>query len=284
MKLKVLVCNNHLGEYAGSELTALSIYNYFYQQGHNVTLTSLYSSNSQNSTYFYSITTLTSLNLEEFDLFWIQHNSCYDYIAQNIDLSTKTSFYYCQSPFEPLEALPKTLNQKTTVFFNSQETYLSQNTFLPSNILYPGPPSWEFQKRPLIVSNHLHPYLIQLLKECPGQIRHMGITGDYSLVTLEDLCAAAFVITIGKTAYFALSAGVPVVMFDKFSKIPILLTQENAHLHESTNFSGRSTLGFTEMPYEEFKKYIFELLPFKIPTSFMLKYCIDLQLRRNYGI
>ena len=95
----------------------------------------------------------------------------------------------------------------------------------------------------VIVSNHLPDELIEaknILEKKGLEVKVIGKEYDYQLVTPNLLKQYDLVITIGKTAQYALYLGIPVYNYDHFGGVGYI-NLKNLDIEEYYNFSGRSS-------------------------------------------
>lgn len=107
------------------------------------------------------------------------------------------------------------------------------HNFAPSNAV-------KLQKL-LVVSNHLPQEVedaLKILAEQNVDVIHVGIAGSYKLIQPQDILDADAVLTIGKTAQYALCGTRPVYCYDHFGG-PGWINDDNFPIAENRNFSGR---------------------------------------------
>jgi hypothetical protein len=98
-------------------------------------------------------------------------------------------------------------------------------------------------KNILVVSNHVPKELpgalnTLLTQKVVGRVDYLGVDSKHRLLTPDMLRGYDLVITIGKTVQYALAAGIPVYVYDRFGG-PGFLTNENFSTTFWYNFSGR---------------------------------------------
>ncbi|MEI6727850.1 MAG: hypothetical protein WCN81_16730, partial [Actinomycetes bacterium] len=197
---------------------------------------------------------LSGLHVE---LAWIHHQVLPAQLLSGTRATRPTFVFGHMSPFEPLE-LPFLADTEArladVVVANSEETADMLRLFGPTDLPVvvlgnPAPDSFwaasgsrpEALRRLLFVTNHMPDELriaMSGLKTKGLDVEHIGWSGRIALVTPEEIAAADAVVTIGKTAQYALAVGRPVFCYDVHGG-PGWLSPENLSLARIHNFSGR---------------------------------------------
>lgn len=265
--MRVLVLTNHFSEFAGSEIVALEVAEWFLAHGDHVTLGAnlIRPPMSERAGSIDLIRNIDEIELSSFDLVWCQHGllsllplSAYVAAAASPPLVALASL----SPFEPYEhvngLLANALSAK--VFANSPETaddivrrnqdVIKRDDVIVFHNAAPGS-FWQSPQPPpttlrslTIVTNHPPPELIAakaLLEERGVQVRHVGMNDDYLRINASDVDAADALITIGKTVTYGIARARPVYMYDHFGGDG-WLTRANFDQNLAHNFSGRPSV------------------------------------------
>lgn len=264
-RVRALVLTNHFNAYAGSEIVALEVAEWFAAQGDAVTLASnLIGPPVADEVEGFTLTGgVECLTLSDFDVVWCQHDlltllplEAWTALAdRRLPLAALVSL----SPFEPYEHVDGLIAEAlgAEIFANSPETADEVARRNPGKIdraairvfhnaappayFAPRPPLSPSLRRILIVSNHVPEELTQAIALMRGrgvEVSMIGAEGERRRVTPADLAAADAVITIGKTAVYALASGTPVYLYDHFGGDG-WLNAANAGINAHHNFSGR---------------------------------------------
>lgn len=255
-KMKILLLTNHLAVYAGSEIQILELYRYFKAQNHEVFVYANYI-NSPMLNHFAKqdvFHQIDDINLDEFDLVWVQHSIFARLFKNKIYLNLNLKIISAHlSPFEPFEYSSLKYMQSLGVTFvaNSEETrdklsefgisnvYISHNA-APEEFIHPIAP--QELKRIVIISNHPHVNVLQaaeILKEKGLFVDYVGMKDmQQKFVTPELLLRYDCIITIGKTVQYALLSKRAIYCYDHFDGCGYL-NQDNYQTAKYYNFSGR---------------------------------------------
>lgn len=257
----VLITNNHLVHYAGSELVTLDLARHFKSLGWETEVATL-EIGEPISRHFSSEGIRVSNLLQSapqtkrFDLIWAQHHPVITEYLDEENYSLCNLVINCLSPTEPLETPPLFVESASVILANSKETrdalvkcgLEEQAVMLFPNSLsdsWFSPQSVKSSNRKLrkiaVVSNHI-PDEIGQLKEnnCGLEVSFIGMSERYEILTPELVSTFDAVITIGRTVPQALAQMVPVFCYDKFGG-PGWLIEDNFEEAEYFNFSGRCT-------------------------------------------
>lgn len=203
-----------------------------------------------------------SLEARAPDLAWIHHQVIPERVLRSPD-GVQFVFHHMSS-FEPQEfptapAIEAAL--ASAIFFPAEESMLAQEAsglfaeVGPERLMVlgnPAPDSFKAEvakpaeelRRLLVVSNHVPAEMSEALEQLRNRttVTVLGANGlpdsEQRLVTPDDIARADAVVTIGKTAQYALVGGTPVFCYDHFGG-PGWLSQDNFERVRSTNFSGR---------------------------------------------
>lgn len=256
--MSILILTNHLNIFAGSEIQALEVYEYFKQQGHDVKVYANTRSEPMISLFQPSdlIAEIADIDLTRFDLVWAQHSLLGRLFKDHDYKQLKLALVSVHlSPFELLElsSLPY-MSQLADIFIaNSNETKqkLLEFGIDEEKILVSGNPAPDSFKRTreagrlknvLVVSNHAP----QELKDAADILQTRGISVDFlgqggqkqQRVDADLLAKYDVIATIGKTVQYALLGQIPVYNYDHFGGCGYL-NAENFEKARNLNFSGR---------------------------------------------
>ena len=277
---KILITQNALNSFAGSEIVTLELATFFKQSGLDVTVFTWHYSDPIKTEFkkrkIYVTTDENDKALKKnFDLVWVNHQVLPIEIILNINKKPQPIFIfyhmsymdnlYLEQPyihdlerkigtislFVSNEALELNLRKyghifkKPTVFPN-----WAPNEFLNS---IQTPPH---TNKILIVSNHPPAELEKakqllaqsnIITECIGQT-----STKYNLVTPELLKQYSCIISIGKTVQYCLALNIPIYIYDRFGGCGFL-NEKNYEKAKVHNFSGR---GFSKKSPEEIAEEI----------------------------
>lgn len=258
----VLLLTNHLYEWAGSETIIVELIEAYGANGARVTVFA----NDIGDEFANEVTRsgcrivhdAADIELSEFDFIYCQHQVITRFLDQLLglgDLERPRVVYAHLSPYEPLEFPGPVIEPHFAdlIVHNSAETGaalkdlgLKQDRLL----LMPNPaPDVFFDvaerdgplKRLLVVSNHLPAELsaaLRRLRKDGIKVTRRGIETRNARITPRDLSEHDAVVSIGKTVQYALAAGRPVYVYDRFGG-PGWLTPQNLDDSSWHNFSGR---------------------------------------------
>lgn len=265
--MRVLVLTNQFAPFSGSEIVALELARWFQAQGDTVTLAANFIAGpiAACAAGIYLTDAPEALELTDYDFIWCQH----DMLAQ-LPLATleraaarpKLPFValVSLSPYEPYEHIDALLARALSadVVVNCAETRLeverrAQVKINPSQmrIFHNAAPAdfWADAntapagplKAVLLISNHAPVEAIDTLtalNQAGIATRHIGVGRDWRLVRPADLAQADAIITIGKSAVYAIAQRKPVYLYDHFGGDG-WLTRANFARNLEHNFSGR---------------------------------------------
>ena len=264
-RVRALVITNQFRNFAGSEIVALEVAEWFAARGDAVTLAANVSGPPiAGEVKGFTLTGgVECLTLSDFDVVWCQHDLLsllpLDAWRQLVDRRLPLVALVSLSPFEPYEHVDGLIAEAlgAEVFANSPETADEIARRNPSKIdraairvfhnaappsfFAPRPAPAKSLRRLLVVSNHVPPELgeaLALLAERGVEICRIGAGTNPHRVTPAEIAAADAVVTIGKTATYALASGTPVYSYDHFGGDG-WLTEQNIGANAERNFSGR---------------------------------------------
>ncbi|MEI2417576.1 glycosyltransferase [Orrella sp. JC864] len=257
----ILLCNNTLLNFAGSELLTLELAQHLRTQNHDVTVASF--AYQGRLTEAFEAAGVRWLDLSDnsvrkhpdFDLLWGHHWSCFDALLLNKGINASRIIYSSLSPYEPLECPPLYTGRFSLHLANSYETRDKLKEYDISSdsiVVMPNCVTSEWADHPpakvreqiksvAIVSNHIPAEISTLaaaLARRGIQVNIYGISHAHQKVTPALLAQNDVVITIGRTVQMALSISVPVYCYDRFGG-PGYITLENFDQAAYFNFSGR---------------------------------------------
>lgn len=257
--MKVLLSNNHLREFGGSELVTVELAEFYASLGHEVTLYSpntgmplLASINRQGIKFTSNIPHASEL--KTFSIIWSHHGLLLDHINAKNKLPHQRIISNHMSSYVDLEKPKYDPALVDLILANSEETrqsmapqyqikcQLFQNPAPFSKL--PHCKSVSNDKKPLAmsVSNHRPPELVSFMIANSKEISFLsyGKGTNYLRVTNELIRQVNpdFIICNGKTVQLAMEARVPVFLYDHFGGQG-WLTEQNLEVNEYHNFSGR---------------------------------------------
>ncbi len=262
----ILILNNQLRLFYGSELHSLHIAEYFRKLGYDVTLAAwdvgdpFVSAAARKGIDVFDIATDNSLFGREYDVVWTHHLTTFFFAHVVNTVAARHHVHGCLSPFLDLENVPISenfdLSARLKILANSVETRdvvrqqvrseQAVDVFLnvvPDEFFAHRKTDYgEAVRKVVIVSNHVPPELrlaASALGRRGAKVDIIGIDDDHRLVDHRTLLDYDAVVTIGKTVQFALVQGVPVFVYDHFGG-PGYLDAASFQRHEDFNFSGRS--------------------------------------------
>jgi lipopolysaccharide biosynthesis protein len=262
----VLLSNNTVKNYAGSELVTIELAKEFILKGYAVTIATF----AKDATVLREVNDLNvswlDLNVVQpiasttvYDLIWAHHFTTLDAILMDLKISAKAIIFSSMSPYEPLECPPTYASQLSLLLANSVETknQLLEYGLPDSKIhIFPNPVSkdWftfiKLPRRPglskvAVVSNHVAKELgeaVISLRELGISVEVFGIGQNYQLVTPALLAEFDCIVTIGRTVQQAMVLGLPVYCYDRFGG-PGYISAHNFEKAAEFNFSGRCSKG-----------------------------------------
>ncbi|MGQ0762603.1 MAG: hypothetical protein ACT4OT_11420 [Acidobacteriota bacterium] len=257
----VLITNNHLTHYAGSELVTLELAKHFKSLGWETEIGTF--EIGEPIAKHFSAEGLRVNNLLEcqpltkrFDLIWAQHHPVITEYLDEDNYSLCNIVINCLSPTEPLEAPPLFVDRASVILANSKETrdalvkcgleeqalMLFPNSLSDSWFSLQSVKSSNRKLRKIaVVSNHIPDEIGQLRENnCGLEFSFIGMSERYEMVTPELVSTFDAAITISRTVPQALAQMVPVFCYDKFGG-PGWLIEDNFDEAEYFNFSGRCT-------------------------------------------
>jgi hypothetical protein len=269
--VRVLILTNHFANYAGSEIVALEVAQWFRDQADEVTLAANYigapiDAHAQDIALTREIETLA---LGDFDLIWCQHDLLALLPIEAFERAATGKLAHIAlvslSPYEPFEHVDAALARALSadVLANSPETRAEMlrrgaGDLEPTRVrvFHNAAPEafWRNSNTALdpssalrsvtLISNHVPQELAEaraLLERAGIATLHLGLGGDVCrLVGPDDIAAADAVISIGKSVPYAIAQRKPVYMYDVFGGEG-WLTRANASESLAHNFSGRPT-------------------------------------------
>lgn len=272
---RILITQNQLINFAGSEIVTLEIAEYFSRHGAEV----LVATNSLGNPMMEKINELRGVTTyilpsEELDgiledrpadFAWIHHQLIPKSLFSTKSLAHTKYVFHHMSPYHPTE-FPIFSNLESdiadAVLFNSPET---EKATLEQGVLKnikglkdvfgnPAPDSFlrvggeriregAIPTKIMIVSNHVVPELAEardiLQSKGITVLTYGAQTSTYKLLAVDDFHDIDLVITIGKTVQYAILYGMPVYCYDHFGG-PGYITAGNYESSLNRNFSGRN--------------------------------------------
>lgn len=242
--LRVLVLTNHFRVYAGSELVALEVAEWFAARGDRVTI-GTHDSGPPMSTAAAPMTIVTEiddLSLGDFDLVWCQHDLLSFLPVEAFSVAARDGVVPLVAvaslgpshPFEHLNAvLASALSAVVFAGTDKAATSITEtshgvlrspvrvlNNAAPDAFWTDAPPPPRDLRRVLAISNHAPAELtdaLAALTERGIEVRRIGAgSGEQVRITPDDLDAADAVVTIGKSVIYSIARRRPVYLYDHF--------------------------------------------------------------------
>lgn len=267
---KFLLTHIWLRGFSGAEINILELASYLHDQGAEVEVFTLYTSEPMLSIFQEKgIQVIDDIeyqfNVSDFDYVWVSQNLLPNKFIRS--LGTK-QVKLPKFLFLHMAALPEHVIEQP--FIHQLENQISSGTLaiskevvkynlnryfasIPNLMFYQNPaPQAYFDKRYrhkigklkriIVISNHPPKEIIELgdyFKELDVTVDYYGVwTDNYELVTPSLISQYDCLIGIGKNIQYALSMGKPVYVYDHFGG-PGFLTEDNFDIAEEYNFSGR---------------------------------------------
>ena len=272
---RILITQNQLINFAGSEIVTLEIAEYFSKNGAEVIIATnslgdpmMTRLSGLSNTEIY---VLPNVDLEErldrnpVDFAWIHHQLMPRSLFSKKSLEHTKYVFHHMSPYHPTEFPVFSeieANIADAILFNSPET--ERETFRQGVLAdiegfegvlgNPSPDIFlrignnriqkrETPKKILIISNHIVPELMEardILQSRGLEVETYGAQTDtYKLIEPSDFYDIDVVVTIGKTVQYAILYGVPVYCYDHFGG-PGYIVADNYDSSRERNFSGRN--------------------------------------------
>lgn len=240
--MRTLVLNDFLADWTGSEIVALEVAQHF-----GATSSSFWCADPMKS-QLDDWRPLDEIDLSQFDLVWAQQHTVFPLLDKMTEGSKRPWIVWASlSPYEPMENIPRPLlgAYADAVLANSKET--AEARAVDSYFGNAAPNSFHFVRERrdlrniLFVSNNQPPEMVeaeQLLSARGYGTRFLGRNKEYKLLEPSDMEWADCVVTIGKTARYALASNTPVFVYDRFGGGGYV-NSANFESNEANNFSGR---------------------------------------------
>jgi hypothetical protein len=192
--MRILLTNNHLAQFGGSETWVLTMARELVRQGHEV---GIFTHHKGVITELLKDTCTIDDAPEDYDLALINHNTC-------THVKAKKRIYTCHSPFERIEAPPRGMDVYVAVSENVQNTYgldYRINNPVDTTLFTPTSPIRDNPERILTVT------------AVPLPIPHF--TASRTEETMPMLMNSAdLVVTIGRGVLEAMSTARNVIVYD----------------------------------------------------------------------
>lgn len=242
--MRVLVLNDFLAEWTGSEIVALEVAEHF-----GATTSSFWCVDPVRSVLD-DWRPLDSIDLSEFDLVWAQQHAVLP-LLDRLTPGTSVPFivWVSLSPYDVMDKLPPGIldTYADEVVCNSRETATARGASTHFDNAAPNPFHFDRAERPLrrilFVSNNQPAELLEaeaMLRVRGFETRFLGRSREFKRLEPSDIEWADCVVTIGKTVRYALASRTPVYMYDRFGGDGYI-SPENYATSEANNFSGRPT-------------------------------------------
>lgn len=262
----VLLTNLFVERYTGSELHIIEIAKLFKEKGFQVTIATFekaYPLLSETEGFLVINCLEEKLELEEYDLIWVQHFQVLDYLRCRYNLSYKKIIVSKLSIINDLESLPECVELADAILCVSQECadavkgQLGENSKIEVFLncaeqeffdAYREKTCEKTIKNVAVISNHVPEDLYEALEQKKNEWNIEFTGAQYSTVRVnaEYLSKFDLIITIGRTVQECFAQGKVVYVYDYFGG-PGYINKENIDLAEYHNYSGR---GFTRLDQE----------------------------------
>ncbi len=303
---KVLIANQHLEKYQGSQIHCLELAEYFINLGFRVDVAAFKVGKPITKKFQHiGIDVVNLSNLEkkynDYFLVWSHHRPVFYFLHAHLKIRSRYFIHQLLSPFVEIEFFPlfqdSKIDRRLTFFANSQETRalaLRQSGAASINILHNSVPDEFFSDREIktskkgikkiaVVSNHPPIEVRAAMRKFMDKGISVIIYGKKDKVeniTPQLLAKFDLVVTIGKTVQYCFASMIPVYNYDYHGGGYISLS--NLDELEYYNFSGRYPGGLKSPNaiYEEIKTgYIsaLEELP-QLKKEASSRYKLNLQL------
>lgn len=254
----VIVTNNFLKFYSGSELIAIDLCDYFITKGWNVYLCAFEIDYPLVKHLNLQVKRVNlkkeSIPIKQADLIIGHHNNVIDKVLETVQCNT-----VIQNSLSVLSGIEDYSSKATKLLANSWETKIIKQgkVSLPIEVFVNSCNDTYFQKEKHLNSNINKIAIISNHQWHKGLKKpNLDIIGSFSsrFVNVELLLQYDVVITIGRTVQQCLCLGIPVYCYDHYGG-PGYITIENIDTNEYYNFSGRKELGnTTELKEHNFEK------------------------------
>lgn len=236
--MKILLTNNHLVRYGGSETFTIAMYEELKSRGHDVDVFAIDKGN---------IVPLVDKPKEEYDLILINHNTCLNALRDIKGFKIFTS----HGVFPALEQ-PQKGSDKYVAISEEISEHLNELGF-ENTIIRNGVDSKRFSYTPTkelkkIVSMCQGEFAKRMIRNCCLDLglEFIEAPSDYfsRISNVEDIIKQAdLVVTLGRGAYESMMCGKNVLIFDSRPYMPCcsdgLITPENINEIIKNNCSGR---------------------------------------------
>ncbi|WP_245261733.1 glycosyltransferase [Ancylobacter sp. FA202] len=260
--MNILIATNHLALYGGSEIVCLEMAEYFKSRGHRLTVFASVAA-APMADIFGSrlgvkiVTDPREIAPFRYDLAYIQHQvaGLFDYRRDAHSLE-KTAFVFGKLGRRSFMESGGWRHDRVLAdayFANSEETANSlrgAGVQAPITVFHNAAPAAFFRpssatqgtlRTITLISNHNDPELMGAIDRLAldHKVQRIGLRqGRQAMVTPVVIHASDLIVSIGKSAPYALAGGVPVFVYDHFGG-PGYLTHDNFDRAARFNFSGR---------------------------------------------
>lgn len=258
---KALLLTSQFFAYAGSEIVIYEIANCLIERGYTVDIMAYalgspmaYAATAKGA----NLTQLKdSIDVTGYDLVWSQHGSLAFIDWEKLTFSPVRPLIVSAhlSPYANLEAFlhPYESRVADLVVFNSLETQKALTEACPTEkqyIFYNACPKDYFQTRAYrdtvknitVITNHvageLHPFILNCNRNLGISVNIIGYGYTQKLISPKDIIESDVIITIGKSAQYALASKTPLYIYDVHGGDG-WVTRDNIEMMRDYNFSGR---------------------------------------------
>lgn len=260
--MNILIATNHLALYGGSEIVCLEIAEYFKSRGHRLTVFASVAAAPMADIFGSRLGVKIVIDPREitpfrYDLAYIQHQvaGLFDYRLDAHSLE-KTAFVFCKLGRRSFMESGGWRHDRVLAdayFANSELTANSLRGVgvqAPITVFHNAAPAAFFRpasatqgtlRTITLISNHNDPELMGAIDRLAldHKVQRIGLRqGRQAMVTPAIIHASDLIVSIGKSAPYALAGGVPVFVYDHYGG-PGYLTHDNFDRAARFNFSGR---------------------------------------------
>lgn len=239
--MRVLVLNDFLAEWTGSEIVALEVAEHFGAD------TCSYWVAEPMKSALRSWKSVEDIVLTDYDVVWAQQHVVLSLLGR-LECARRPFIVWASlSPYDVMDKLPPSLLEAyaDVVAANSAETAEAIGASVVFGNAAPAPFHFTREHRPLknvlFVSNNQPAEMIEAARILAGRgfnTRFLGRGYEFKRLEPADIRWADCVVTIGKTARYSLASSTPTFIYDRFGGDGYV-TAGNYALNEANNFSGR---------------------------------------------
>lgn len=231
----ILFTNITMKNFTGSELSILSIANYFLNKGWSVTIFTLEIGNPlvdeiSNEIELIDLENIENLN-NEYDVIWSHQYPLLEYVILNRRVQAKRIYYEAVSYRIPVDAFPCFYDKITmtgVASYRIKDEFAKMGFDTTKSYHFPNYATSDFFERDIhvnksikkiaVVSNHPPVELEEFANYASGKgivVDIFGMHHQYRLITAELLSDYDVIISIGKTIFYSIALGIPSYTYDE---------------------------------------------------------------------